>query len=330
MYIWIYLYSIIPYLPNMKLILRKILHQLTTNSRISTKDLAKHTHSSQQAISYTLKQFSKRKEIIDYYSVIDTAMLGYTHVYVCLYLSDFSKQKEILKELNQMPSVVSLDEGSQGIDILAEYSVKNLSQFNKEHTAFMKKFRGFVNSKFIFPIVVRRLYPHNYLSKSKEYSDIIILGDREIVHLSDNEQKVLKAFSVDARDSYTSIAKKTDMSIKTVIAIKRELQRKKIIQQFTAFLDHKKLDIKRSFIFIRLGASSIGEMNKFVQFAMNNHNIIQLDKIIGYYDVVVTVEAALFETVLRDIREHFSAQEYVVMPVAKRHKKRLLVENYGE
>ncbi len=308
----------------MNLKIKKTLFLLTRNARISTKELAKKLHASQQVASYTISQLEKKKEIQGYITTIDTVKLGLMHVIVGINITDFKQKKEILKYLDDAPGVVGVEECSQGVDLIIEYSVNNLSHFNKLHTIFMRLFKNEVQKKFIYPIIVRHIYPKNYLSRSKIYHDTVILGDRATESLSEHELLVLHALAKNPTATYTMLAKKTNLSSKTIVSNKQKLEKKRIIREYCAILDHKKLGIQRIQVFIRLGSASIGELSKLIEFSRINHNAVQADKLIGYYDVCITLEMTTTTDILTAIRESFSVEDYLIVPVQATHLRRSL------
>jgi len=300
----------------MKKNITKALFLLTRNARITTKELARKMHVSQQVASYTVSQLEKKKEIFSYTSTIDTVKLGLMHVIVGINITDFKEKKEILKYLVEAPGIVEVKEGRQGVDLIIEYSISNLSHFYKLHSIFMRLFNKAVRKKFIYPVIVRHLFPKNYLSRSKYYEDIVILGDRPVEVLSDHEMTVLHAFALDPTATFTSIAKKTNLSAKTIVSIKQRLEKRNIIREYTATLNVQKLDFKQTSTFIRLGNASIGELSKLIEFCKVNQFIVKSDKLIGYYDILVTIESTKRTNVLKEIREQFSVEDYLIVPTA--------------
>tara|TARA_Y100000310_G_C20521564_1_gene733948 strand:- start:345 stop:542 length:198 start_codon:yes stop_codon:yes gene_type:complete len=58
-----------------------------------------------------------------------------------------------------------------------------------------------------------------------------------------------------------------------------------------------------------------GEADKVVEYAKITPTITQLDKLIGYYSLAVTIESLQSLTTLKDIRERFSVENYLVVPI---------------
>jgi len=80
--------------------------------------------------------------------------LGYINVLVGFNIikPELSLKKEVIEELKQIPEIIAIEEGKEGIDLLVEYSTQNLSAFNKTHSELIYKFFRKLKTTFVFPI----------------------------------------------------------------------------------------------------------------------------------------------------------------------------------
>ena len=139
---------------------KKLLFEITRDSRISTKELGKKIGSSQQSASY-LKNVLKKDCLIGQSNVIvDAVKLGFVNVLVGFnYLkTDAATKREVIKELKENDNIVGIEEGKEGVDILVEYSSKNLSAFNKSYSELVYKFFKRLRNIFVYPIIVNHEY----------------------------------------------------------------------------------------------------------------------------------------------------------------------------
>ena len=125
----------------MKTKIKKLLFEYSRNSRITTKELGKKIGASQQSASYLKTQLIK-KHLIKPVTVIDAVKLGYVNVLVGFnFLNlDSSVRREIINELKETESITAIEEGKEGVDLLVEYSNKNLSAFNKAQSETIYKY----------------------------------------------------------------------------------------------------------------------------------------------------------------------------------------------
>lgn len=151
----------------MKAKLKKLLFEYSRNARITTKELGKKIGSSQQSASYLLNSLKDKKFIENEATIIDAVKFGYVSVLVGFNFIklDNSLKKEIIEELKEIDSIVTIEEGKEGVDLLVGYLSSNLSSFNKTHSEVIYKFYKKLKTAFVFPIIVVHEYCKNYLIK---------------------------------------------------------------------------------------------------------------------------------------------------------------------
>lgn len=309
--------------------IKKFLYHISKNSRISTKSLGKEIGVSQQACSYLFKQFEKKKKILNYTAIVDPIKLGFVNIVVGLdfFSFDYSRKREILFELKEIDNIVTIEENSQGVDLLVEFCVPNLSAFNKIYVEIIDKHQQDFKIRFILPVIVKHKFHRNYLSRKKDLHDMILCGDRDLVEMSDSEEKVMMALVEDPTATFVSISKRTGMAIKTISNLKKGLEKKELIKGYSATLENSKLEIMRHHVFLNFASNEIALMDKFLTFVKEHKNIVKFVKLIGEYQVLITVEELRSREVLRDIRELFPVENYLVLKSDKIHKHRYLPKN---
>jgi len=306
--------------------IRKILFELTKNMRITTKSLGKLVGATQQSASYIIKRLEKKTMIQEYSAIVDAVKLGFINVIVGFNFLNFESQikKEIIGELRNIKSIISIEEGKQGVDLIIEYASSNLSSFNKTHSDVERKFNKDLETKFIFPVIVRHKYFKNYLVRKMEDKDMVLCGDRHIIPVSDIELSVLHAFVEKADAKLIEIAKMTGVSVKTVVNIKKSLQKKAILRGFTCILNNAKLGIKRHIIFLKLSGNGLSDMKKLSAYSRYNRNITEMVKIIGEFHVMLIVEEIGEKEIIKEVRSMFQIENYLVIESENINKKSYL------
>jgi len=130
------------------------------------------------------------------------------------------KRKEILNELKHIDHITYIESLSHRADLLVEFTVPNLSFFNKLEMELLQKFRKEIKLVEVYPIVVKHKFPPKYLSKrTKEYTHKILSGDRVYAETSKNDKLLLKHLIKSPEATILELSKKTKLNIRTVIAI---------------------------------------------------------------------------------------------------------------
>tara|TARA_Y100000310_G_C20664575_1_gene806751 strand:+ start:1169 stop:2116 length:948 start_codon:yes stop_codon:yes gene_type:complete len=295
--------------------IKRFAYEYSQNSRIKTKELGKKLRISQQSASYLIQSLKKKKKIIvDYTTVIDPSKLGFMSVLVYYNFSDFSSTQEVLQFLKQLKNVVSLEQLQQGYDLRIVYSVQNLSYFNKINRDFLQKFRSKIFMAEIFPIVVKHLYPKNYLMR-KQPDEYVIGGDRDVIILSDNEQKVLQYLYLNPTGKIVDMAKKLNLNPKTIIKIKNKLEKKKIIRSYSVVWNYQKLDISKRYILLNSEMLTLKDDKRLLEFCYVHPYIVGLTRLIGRFDILLEVEGENLtnKNILRELRAEFGIKNYQVI-----------------
>ncbi len=310
----------------MKLKIRKLLFHLYENSRRKTKELAKKTRSSQQSCSYLVNQYRKKNIIQDYITLVDPIKLGFINIIIGFdFLRlEYQKKREIIQDISSLTNVVSIEENQQGVDLLVEYSVLNMSAFNKLHSEIIKKFQGDVIAKFIFPIIVKHRFQKNYLVRKSNLTDTILCGDRESIEMTYNEKAILTKLVEKPDITIAGLSLKTRISGKTIVKIKQNLENKGIIKGYSCIINNPKLQIQRYHVLFKFANEGVGFIDSFVQFAKQNKNIISLIKLLGHYQVLVTIEELKNSDIIKQIRTQFPTDDYIVIKSDKIIKEKSL------
>jgi DNA-binding Lrp family transcriptional regulator len=228
---------------------------------------------------------------------------------------------DVIKEINDFfknnPYVINMQECSQGVDLIIEYCQNNLSAFNKSYSEFIDKFSGFIDTKFIFPVIVKHEYPRKYLSRNVGSSDMVLCGDKEIPVLSIKEKSVLFHLMKNPLSSFTALAKRTGLSTRAIVELKKSLERKKVVRGYTCSFNLSGTQIRKELLFLRLTNKTFIQINKLTEFAKQNINVVNLIKLIGDYHLLLVIESLKEIDILSKIRSQFEVGDYLVVPVKK-------------
>jgi len=307
----------------MKTKIKKLLFEYTRNSRITTKELGKRIGSSQQSASYILNILKKKKMIESSTPIVDAVKFGFVNVLVGINFikTDQEIEKEVIDELKTINSISGIEECKEGVDLLIDYITPNLSAFNKIHLEIIDRFSNKLRAVFVYPVIVNHEYFKNYLVRKYDYTDIILFGDRELVEISKDETRILSELIKNPEKKLIDIVEFSSIPIKSVINIKRYLEKRSIIRGYTSILNNIKLAINREIILLKFFGEGIREIDKFSDYSKYNKNIIKFQKLIGEYQVCIVVESLDEINIIKEIRENFPIDNYRIMKSEKIHKK---------
>jgi DNA-binding Lrp family transcriptional regulator len=314
--------------------IKRFMYEYTKNSRLKTKELGKILRISQQSASYLIKSYNKKKLIKSYTTIIDSSKFGLINIIVYYYFSGYTVKmvSEILSFVKDQDEIVRVEQLSHGYDLSCTFCVPNLSHFNKLNRDFLQRFKGKVFVADVFPIVVKHIYPNNYLVVSKKFHEIVICGDRDVVSINEREQKVLSYLFKNSQSSIIEMSNKLNLNSKTIINIKNKLEKNMIIRKYCVTWNYDKLRIDRKQILISTEGLDINQDNKFLEFVKLNPYIVGLTRLIGGYDFLIEVEGENFarKSVLNEIRSEFPFKECKVIKEVDIIKERYIPENVFE
>ncbi len=296
--------------------IRKISYLLSENARITTKSIGKRIRISQQSASYTIGQVMEKKHLINYKTIVDSARFGYINIIVLYTVVGFEKVRvdRIRKVLLANPNITLVEEVAMGGDFMAQYTVPNLSFFNKQHrftTAELGKDAKVVD---MFVVNYRYGYLPKYLVPRPSYKYWIVSGDRDVTDLNQVQTRVLRSLLEDARIPITNVADQLKLDPKTVTSTKKWLEDKEFILGYTLDLNHKKLGLKRMYVLVEFEQSGREEAVRILEFAHRNKNVVGLTKIIGRYEFILTVEFEGEQSgVITALRQNFPVVRYEII-----------------
>jgi len=310
----------------MKQKLKKAVYEYTNNSRITTKELGKKINVSQQSASYLIKSLKSKKIIQNETTIVDAVKLGYINTLIGFnYIKlDNQTRKEVINELKNTNEVIAIEESKEGTDLLVEVSNQNLAAFHKIYIDLVTKFNKQLTTAFTFPIITKYNYGKKYLKQQKANKAQVLFGDRIVKDLTKNENLVLQELIKNPTKRIIDISTKTKLIPKSVINIKKELEKKFIIKGYSAILDNKPLGIQREIIFLRFQNEGIKDLNNFLNYAKGHKNIIEAIKVIGSSQLIIIVENINEIDIIREIRSLFSVQNYMIFKSEKIHKETYL------
>ncbi|MEK6935000.1 MAG: winged helix-turn-helix transcriptional regulator [Nanoarchaeota archaeon] len=313
----------------------KILSMLDTDSRMPYSKIGKNIKLSQQLISHKVKNYLSDDIISGFYPLIDYVRFGYLNFRVFFKVNYLSKEKflELIKNLSKSNNVIEIAECGGRSDLLVVFANTNPSQFNKQFKSLIAQNPKQLKNYDILTTVVTHYYPRTYLTSIINDEDLVIGGDRPIININSLDKDILFFLNEDAKTSAISIAKDLEVDPKTIILRMNNLKKAGIIKGFKPLLNVQKIDFFVNKIIIKYHNLSVDREQELQTFCKLNPNIIEFNKLIGSWDLELTVETKTkeeFRNIYISIRERFEdiIEDTESLQIFKIYKKRLLPEEF--
>ena len=318
----------------------KIDHNLvflrSENARMSFKEIARIVKKSPQLIKYNISVLEKEGILHDPFYIFDYSHFGlivFRVYFKGVYIKEQDKLR-VITELRQNPYVLAIYDLIGEFDLGVEFAAPNPSKFNKEFKKIITANPLLKEYKIVLNIVTH-IYPRNYLVNSTElitlYNQKIVGGDREKEQFTPEEMTVLRILLYHPTIRYTSLAKESDLNVKTAKLILRNLTKRNIIRGCKFLIDKTALDITKSRLFLKLHNLDLEHESRFLDYLHDLAGVIQLNKTVGDWDVEIDLESldkSGVRYIISKLREEFSdlIAGFNLIEVYEYHKRTYLPE----
>jgi len=290
---------------------RKILYELYSNARISSKALAKKVGLSREVVDYRIKKLSKDGFIKNYITMVDFDILGYSmySIYISLQDLDEESEKEAINYLKGHHFVKWVVSCSGKWDILIQVAAKGKLHLDKILGEIFLKLKP-------------RLVSYEVLTSIKRYKDVdmlLISPCKEILadkipasqhnrpKLLRKDLEILALLAENAKMNIVDIAKKVSLSAETTSSKIKALQKSGIIRNFRTVIDPSSLGRLWYMLLLDLAPVSPAMEKSIAEFCCANKNIFFADKTLGSWSLRIELLAKdhiEFHKILRKIRNH--------------------------
>ena len=305
----------------------KILRELDLNSRQSYNLIAKKVKLSKDSVKYRISKLEK-EGIIDYYqTLIDVGKLGYISFSLFLKFQGLtpSKEKEIIEYLKNQSEVCWLVSIDGRYDLGMSIIVKNISIMNDFWKKLFKNYLNYIsdNKLTIYTKVVT--FPYNYLFKSHSSRQYIFITEPQLVTLDELDLGLLNILTYNARMPTIEIARKLNVTPKTITSRMRKLEKEKVIVGYRTVLNINKLGYQHFKLVMNLHNVTLDKLDKLKSYIYQHPNFIFDNEVLGGNIIEAELEAKnLIElrSIIDDINQNFSdiIKDYEYLTYYKQHK----------
>jgi Lrp/AsnC family leucine-responsive transcriptional regulator len=314
---------------NLDLKEKKILYELDVNARIPTTQLAKKVKLSQPATHYRLNNLIKKSIIKFFLTNIDYGFFGYFPYRFLVRLQNITeaKEKELIDYLKKHEFVPFLASCTGRYDLMFCIMAKNMSELKKTINEIKNKYGEFFSEQQIATLITGEFYARDYLiSKERTSFSEKEFGEQTTrPKLDKKDLMILKEISNNCRISSSELSEKIKLSLDAVRYRLKNLEKNKIINGYTIYLDNEILNQFRYKIMIQINGPNEEKENKILSFSKQFSNVVYSVKTFGIWDLEIDVEVdnpEKFNRILREIKNNNSnlIKEYHTIQLTNVHK----------
>jgi len=287
---------------------KKLIYELSKNSRIPLNLLAKNIGTSSTTTFYRLQKLFENKIILGTQAIIDNSLLGFNGYRAYIkFNGTTTKEKEILDWLLKQKEVSVLNETNGYIDCVIISWTKERLEFHNFIQRLKEKYQEFISKLEISNYMKVHHFIRNYLLENTNDLEVITIGKENKTEKYDNlDIKILKILSIDARKSAVDISKKLNLQPKTIIERIKKLEKHKIILGYGINLNIEKLGYqyqKANIIF-----NKNIKYKKIIKYVTNIKNSVYVDEATTEYDLELNLEVKNLEErdkIINQIKDNF-------------------------
>ncbi len=219
---------------------RKILVELAKNARMPVQQLARRVGVSREVAAYRIKRLIEEGVITDFYTLIDTAALGYSRHGCFIQLRGISVEEEqkffswIARHDFLTYAGISIGRWNITFDIFAR-DKEHLKSIIEE---ILNQIRGYLDSYVVVPVHAYESFPVKIVGGSV---DIVDYSDSPKIQIDMIDKKLLGLLAKNARIEYKELAPSLHLTANAAKYRILRLQKEKMIRGYSISLDAQKL-----------------------------------------------------------------------------------------
>lgn len=273
---------------------KKIIYELGKNSRQSYKKIAQNNNSKKEIVAYRIKRLQNEGVITKYVPVFALSSLNIfsSKIYLRLQGLDEKSEKEMYQSLVNNPNICWVAKTVGRWDLLLGMYTKNHIDFSRIKNQIISDFGKYIKEYDITMIEDGLVFNRDHLvGKRVSYRNHFVFGgEAHGQSLDCDEKKIVELIRNNGRFESAEIARKLGVDSRTVINKVKSLEKRKILQGFTVFLDLRKINFNLHKLCIHLQHYERKKVEKLISFLKANPNTVHLIKSLGSWELEVEVE----------------------------------------
>jgi len=273
---------------------KKLLYELDLNARLGTSQLGKHIGLSQEAVHYRIKRLEGKGIITGFNALINFGLLGYTGygVYARFHNVTKKQKEEIINSLKKEDRIYWIASFGGRFDLAFAIMAKSIIEFNEIFMKISAKYSRQLKDLTIAIRIELTQFPRDYLFDKKIKSDKEPKFGKykKPIKIDELDESVLKLLANDARASALKISDIIESPASTVGNRLKRLEKKEIIQGYSAQINCQEFDYQSYQLFIKTNSLTKEKKQKLLSYCQSHKNIIFHIETIGQWNLEIIYE----------------------------------------
>jgi DNA-binding Lrp family transcriptional regulator len=292
---------------------KKIIYELSRDSKQSYKQIAKKIKSKKEVVAYHITELLKKGIITKFVPIFSLSSIGIiSHkIYLRLKGLDAEKEEKLIKDLVNNKEVVWVARSVGRWDLLLGFYAKNIIEFSKVKDNILSKLSKYLEEYSLTFIEDAFVLNRDYLlsAKREEFKEYSFAGELGGEKLDELDYKIISLIKNDVRKPFLEIADKLSVDARTVVSRLKLLEQRDILQGQTIFLDLDKLGFQLHKLCISFNNYSLENFSRVVNYAKQNSHVIHIIKSLGSWELELELEDNNLQHIydfIRDLKNEFS------------------------
>jgi len=304
---------------------KKILYELDLNARQTNKQIAKKVGLSEQVTGYKIKSLIQKGIINNFYIKTNSALLDYMHFKILIKLQNITNEQEnnFIKEITKNKNVFWVAKLRGHFDLFFSIVAKNMEEFTKVYDNITKNYYEHILERQVNILEKAILFSRGYLLNKEPIEKKY--GGTELVKLDEEDYKILKILSNNARLTALEISKKLNVSVDKIIYRIKKLIKNNFIVGASVNFNRKKLGINYYLILLRFQNLDNEKYNKLITLCKKHKHVLYISKTIGSHDIEIETEVfneEELDNLIKQIKDSFfnELKDYDLLQVKEEYK----------
>ncbi len=302
---------------------KKIIYELENDSRQSLSKISRTLKTSQQVVSYRLKNLESEKYIKKHITIIDYNCLGYKNKLFGIKIKTVDKEQKnkLIFWLINHKNIYYVCETSGLFSFMFGYFYKKEEEILKIIHELKKEFYEIIKRYTFFSVFEMHFFNKDYFFEKYRNTnhEIIIDNKNNLKKIDDIDQKILKELSNNSKIATTEIAKKLKTTPEIIVNKIKKLNQMKIILGYRLFTN---LENNICYYLIKL---KNGNQKELINYLKNIKNSTIIFKTLGDYEIIVKFDICNKGNIylkINEIKEKYFdvVEEIDVLFVNEEHK----------
>lgn len=303
---------------------RMILHELEKDARQPISQIAKKIRLSKETTNYKIKRMEREGIIVGYFTIINSAALGYNRFRLFLRFQNTTpkKEAEIIDYFRKIPMLTRLVSAEGNWDLTTEVRAKNVFEFKRIYDELISRYGAYIEDKYISIITKIYYFLHDLLYNIKDRS--YFTSEEELnVKTDETDMQIIMLLIKNCRLSASEIAKKLDLNAATVKNRIKHLIKEKVIVAFRIVIDDNYFEYQHHHILLTFQNIDKEKKMKLISTLSQNPYVFSILEVLGEsdleFDVHIKRSVELYN-LLKELRSRFSCiKDHQTLMFSKSH-----------